>query len=118
MGPLRNPKHEKYCQLLFEGQPQNAAYEAAGYRFHEGNASRLRSNEQVIARLTELQTAAAESTQVTVESLVRELEEVRKRATSDAQWGSVVKSIEAKGKLSGLFETKDTGDTRNSRVTA
>jgi hypothetical protein len=106
MGPLRNPKHEKYCQLLFEGQPQNAAYEAAGYRFHEGNASRLRSNEQVIARLTELQSEAAKSSEITVASLVAELEDARRRGLELNMIGAAVRAIEAKGKLSGLFEQK------------
>ena len=55
MAPLRNQKHEKYALALFEGKPQNQAYVDAGYRYHEGNASRLRRNEQVIARLAELQ---------------------------------------------------------------
>jgi phage terminase small subunit len=106
MPPLINPRHERFSQALFEGKSANRAYEEAGYRPHDGNAIRLRGNERVKARLAELQEAAAANIQVTGESLIRELEEVRKRATSDAQWGSVVKSIEAKGKLSDLFETK------------
>jgi hypothetical protein len=102
-GPLRNQKHEKFVQFLFEGQPANQAYEAAGYRYHEGNASRLRSSEKVIDRLRELQEAAARNSEMTVESLVAELEAVRQHATSDRQWGSAVKAIAEKIKLSGLL---------------
>jgi len=97
MAPLRNPRHEKYVQALFSGQPQNAAYEAAGYSFHERNASRLRRNEQVVARLTELQAAAAKSSQVTVASLISELEEARQQATSLKQLSAVVRAVKFEG---------------------
>src|SRR5215467_5457463 len=105
-GPLRNPKHEKYVQLLFQGEPQNAAYEGAGYSFHEGNASRLRRNEKVIARLSELQAAAAKSSEVTVKSLLDELEQARVQATSLKQFSAVVRSIESKARISGLLTEK------------
>jgi hypothetical protein len=106
MPPLNNSRHEKYAQALFEGQPQNAAYEAAGFRYHEGNASRLRRNEKIVARLAELQEAVAESSQVTVASLLRELEHARKRADSLDQLAASVKAIEAKAKVSGLLTQK------------
>jgi hypothetical protein len=73
MPPLHNPRHERFCQELFKSEPQNAAYEAAGYRYHEGNASRLRSNERVISRLSELQREAQRSNEISVASLLDEL---------------------------------------------
>ena len=103
MPPLPNQRHEKFCIALFEGQPQNAAYEAAGYRYHEGNASRLRSNEKVIARLAELQQAAAKSSEVTIQSLLAELEHARQRADSLDQLSAAVKATSEKAKISGLL---------------
>jgi hypothetical protein len=105
---LSNPRHERFAQALFEGEPASAAYTRAGYAANDGNAIRLKGNEKVQARLAELQEATAASIQVSVEGLIAELEAVRRSATSDAEWGSVIKSIEAKGKLSGLFEQKIT----------
>jgi hypothetical protein len=102
MAALKNPKHEKFALLLFEGMPQNRAYEEAGYQFHEGNASRLRSSEKVCARLAELQAAAAKSSQVTVQSLLAELETARQRADNLQQLSAAVRAIKAKGRIAGI----------------
>jgi hypothetical protein len=83
-----------------------SSYELAGYRYHEGNASRLRSNEKVIARLAELQAAAAKASEVTVKSLLAELETARERADSAEQFSAAVRAIEAKAKISGVMVEK------------
>jgi hypothetical protein len=106
MAAIKNPKHEKFALLLFEGKPQNQAYALAGYQFHEGNASRLRSSEKVCARLSELQAVAQKSSEVTVQSLLAELESARERATTKDQLSAAVRAIEAKAKVSGLMTQK------------
>jgi len=106
MAPLRNTRHEAFCQALLEGKSATAAYEEAGYAKDDGNATRLAKNPKVIERLTELQNAVAEKTQVTVESLVNELEEARKRADSLDQLSAVVKAISEKARISGLMVQK------------
>jgi phage terminase small subunit len=106
MPPLINPRHERFSQALFEGKSANRAYEEAGYRPHDGNAIRLRGNERVKARLAELQEAAAESSQVTASSLLRELEEARLKASSLEQYGTVVKAIVAKASIAGISEQR------------
>ena len=105
MGPLRNPRHERFVQGLFEGLPASRAFEQAGYVANDGNAIRLKGNERVQARLSELQAEAAKSAEVTVASLLGELD-ARVRATSLNQLGAVVKSISEKAKISGLLTTK------------
>jgi len=105
-GPLRNTRHEAFCQALLEGKSATTAYEEAGYAKDDGNATRLAKNPAVIERLTELQNAVAEKTQVTVESLVNELEEARKRADSLDQLSAVVKAISEKARISGLMVQK------------
>lgn len=93
-------------QALFKGKPASTAYAEAGYSPHDGNCIRLRGNERVQARLSELQAEAAKSAEVTVASLLGELEGARVRATSLNQLGAVVKSISEKAKISGLLTTK------------
>jgi phage terminase small subunit len=44
MGELNNPRHERFAQELAAGNSADAAYEAAGYRKHRGNAARLNRN--------------------------------------------------------------------------
>ena len=105
-GPLRNPRHETFVQLLLQGETATDAHEKAGYARDDANATRLAKNPAVVERLTELQSAVAEKTQVTVESLVNELEEARKRADSLDQLSAVVKAISEKARISGLMVQK------------
>ena len=60
----------------------------------------------VRTRLAELQNAAAKSSEVTVKSLLEELEYARQRADSLDQLSASVKAIEAKAKVSGLLTQK------------
>ena len=101
--PLSNPRWERFVQGLFEGKPASAAYEDAGYIFNEGNAIRLKGNEKVQARLLELQEAAARDSEVTVRSLLSELEDARQKASNLDQLSAAVRAIEAKAKVSGLL---------------
>jgi hypothetical protein len=59
-GPLKNARHERYCQLIVKGSPMDAAYADAGYAPSRKNAQRLRTKEAVGARINELQARAAE----------------------------------------------------------
>ena len=67
MPPLPNARHERFAQGLFEGMTADEAFVTAGYKQNRGNASRLKSNENVRARLAELQTETAASAKVTLE---------------------------------------------------
>ena len=54
MPALRNPKHEKFAQLVASGMTAQAAFTQAGYPSPQ-NAPRLRNNELVAKRIEELQ---------------------------------------------------------------
>ena len=73
---LSNSKHERFAQALAQGMSASAAFVEAGYNAHEGNASRLRGNEKVKARVDELLSAGAEKAGVTVQRIVEELAKV------------------------------------------
>ena len=118
MGPLRNPRHERFCLALAEGKPASTAYVEAGYSPHDGNCIRLRGNERVKARLAELQLEARRDSAVTVASLLGELEQARSQATDLKQFSAVVRSIESKARISGLLTEKieiKTADQRFER---
>jgi len=80
MGELQNPRHERFAQELAAGNTADAAYEAAGYRKHRGNAARLSANERVKDRVREIQAVDAERAAVTVQSLIDEAEQARIKA--------------------------------------
>ena len=92
-GPLRNTRHERFCQALLEGQNVVDAFTAAGFVRDTGNAVRLSKNPAVIGRVRELQNEVAGASKITVASLLDELEEARKRADSLDQLSTVVKAV-------------------------
>ena len=106
MGPLSNGRWERFAQGLFEGLSADEAYVKAGYSENRGNASRLKANESIIARLSELQTQVAKKSEITVQSLLDELEDARQRTSSLDQLGTVVKAVAEKAKISGLLVQK------------
>jgi hypothetical protein len=57
---LPNNKHELFAQGLAKGLSADAAYQAAGYKPHRGNAARLRANEIIQRRVDEILGNAAE----------------------------------------------------------
>ena len=62
MPVLKNQRHERFAQELAKGQSASAAYAASGYKPHQGNASTLRSNQEILDRVVELQGQMAERT--------------------------------------------------------
>ncbi len=59
--PLDDPQQEKFARLMSTGDfSQLQAYTECGYEPHDGNASRLRGNERVAARIRFFQLASAD----------------------------------------------------------
>ena len=77
MPPLNNARHERFAQLLLQGENATDAHEQAGY---------VRQGE------------IAQTSKVTVEGLIGELEAARKKATDLEQLSAAVRAIEFKGK--------------------
>src|SRR6516162_1598033 len=102
MPVLANQRHEKFAQLLAEGRSASEAYVLAGYRANRHNAARLKSFETIRARVLEIQGAGAKSAEITVASLLDELEHARQRADSLGQLSASVRAISEKARLAGL----------------
>jgi hypothetical protein len=103
MPPLNNQRWERFAVGLFEGLSADEAFVRAGYSKNRGNASRLKSNEIVSARLSELQAEAAATSKVTVESICRELDEANKVAREKCQAAAMVSAATLRAKLAGLM---------------
>jgi hypothetical protein len=107
MGELSNARHERFAQELASGNPADAAYEAAGYQKHRGNAARLSANELIKDRVKEIQAIGAERAAVTVHSLIEEAEQARIKAMESQNGAAAaVSAITAKAKLAGLWREK------------
>jgi phage terminase small subunit len=73
MGRLANQRHERFAQALAQGKSASEAYVLAGYKANDGNASRLKGNERISARVQEIVGRAAERAEVSLERVLREL---------------------------------------------
>lgn len=102
MPALRNDKWELFAQGLAKGLTAEEAYSEAGYKPNRHNASRLKTNENVLRRVAELKDRSAKRVAVTVESLCMELEEARGIAISERQSSAAVSATMGKAKLFGL----------------
>jgi len=113
-GPLANPRHERFAQVLAYGLAQSPrwtqakAYETAGYKPSDRNvadaaASRLlRKVKPILGRVHELQAQALRKKKITVESIVEELEEARDIAKQGNQANAMVAASTGKAKILGL----------------
>jgi hypothetical protein len=106
MPVLANQRHELYAQELARGKSATEAYALAGFRPNRANAARLKANEHITARVLELQAAGAASAEISVASLLAELEEARSKATSLNQLSAAVRATAEKAKISGLMTQK------------
>jgi hypothetical protein len=100
---LSNPKHETFAQLLAQNKTAREAYVLSGYRDNRHNAARLKSSETVRQRVCEICEAGAKTAEVTVASLLAELEDARAKATSLNQLSAAVRATAEKAKISGLL---------------
>jgi hypothetical protein len=109
--PALSAKHEQFVQLVVRGTrygwTQGEAYQRAGFRSvghaAEVCASRLLKKADIQARLAELSAPAFKKAQVTVESLLAELEANIAGATAAQQHGAVNGSVQLMAKLRGLL---------------
>jgi phage terminase small subunit len=112
MPPLDNPRWERFAQQLVKGKSQTEAYRNAGYRAKAAtvNASQLLTKPKVAERLRELQEGAAARAEVTVASILNELEDARKLAAEINQPSAAVAATLGKAKVAGLIvERKEVG---------
>lgn len=134
MPVLSNQRHEAFAQGLAQGKSADEAYETAGYSENRGNASRLKSNENITNRVAELQGRIADLVVVDRAWVISRLTENVERAmqheeivvqgkpTGEYRYeGSVAnKSLELLGKELGMFiersEVGKPGDFLADRV--
>lgn len=110
MGTLIKPKHELFAQELAKGKTEVEAYEIAGYSPNDGNANKLASQQRIQDRVKEITGHAAERAEVTVESLLRELDDAAQLAKECKQTATLVAVVREKGILSGKrVERLETG---------
>lgn len=84
MAELKNPRHELFAQNVAKGMTLEAAYEAAKFKPHRGNAATLRAKQIISERISELQAQIAQKVvEQEVVSKTEILAELKRIALSD-----------------------------------
>jgi hypothetical protein len=100
---LPNEHHELFAQSLAKGATAQQAYSDAGYKPSRKNAWRLKTNQDIIERVREIQGAAAQSAQINIESVCRELDAAIQVAQGKGQANAMVSAAGLRAKLAGLL---------------
>lgn len=108
MNELKNFKHEKFCQFFIETGNASEAYRRAfpDSKMKDNSlhveASRLLNSPTVSLRVLELRNEHRERHKVTVDDLIKELEEARQAGLSFENASAMVAATMGKAKLLGL----------------
>lgn len=78
-GPLKNPRHEAYCQARVTGKTLEDSQESAGLKRNKWNACRMERRPEVKARMDELKERAADKAVVTIEGITDRLLKIAKK---------------------------------------
>ena len=113
MAALVNQRHEKFAQGLAEGKSATEAYKNAGYTPNDGNATRLKGNERIKARVAELQECGAAHAALTLEGLINEASDIQTKAMADGKYSAAVAALTVKAKLAGLLVDKAENKANN-----
>ena len=73
MPVLKNQRHERFAQLVAQGNSQIEAYKKAGYKDDRAGASRLTAKDNIQTRVNELLLAASQRVTVSIADVVNEL---------------------------------------------
>jgi phage terminase small subunit len=113
---LKNSKHEAFAQGLAKGLSADAAYQAAGYKPNRGNASVLKANQSIEARIAEIMGKAAERVEVDKAWVLNNLKTVAERCMQAVpvldRRGEPVLVETANGELSPAYTFQAMGANR------
>ena len=73
MPVLKNPRREIFAQEIAKGTFATKAHGIAGYKSNDGNASKLASSPEIVARVKEIMEKAATRAEISVSRVLNEL---------------------------------------------
>ena len=102
MPVLKNARHERFAQELAKAKSATEAMAAAGYS-DPRNSTRLTKNDEIRARVVELQGQGAKRAEITLESLLDEAADLQKQAKEAKQFAAANGALKLKAELSGHY---------------
>ena len=107
---LQNPRHERFAQEITKAKTATAAMAAAGYT-DPRNSTRLMKNDEIRRRIDELKERGAARAEVSVASILGELEEARQLALKLGQASAAVAATMGKAKITGrIIDRREVGE--------
>ncbi len=102
------PKQQRFCSEYLCDLNATAAAKRAGYSEATAHVQgpRLLENVRVAARITELQEAAAQRNEVTLDEVITMLRKSYEDAKAAKQHGPAVRAAELLGRYMGLFKDR------------
>lgn len=92
---LSNAKHELFAQGVAKGLSADGAYQNAGYAPHRSSASRLLTNANVVARISEIQSKVADRAEWSAAERLKMLGEIAQANSAEDPRVSVSAIAEA-----------------------
>lgn len=115
MPVLNNARYERFAQNLATGMPQHEAYTKAGFVLkpacHRTDASKLAHKPEIADRVKELLERQAKRLDVTIDTLVAELDLMFKLSLATKQPSAGVGATMGKAKLLGLIVDRTETET-------
>jgi len=121
MPTLKNPRHERFAQLLASGKTATDAYEMAGYKRSHSNGPWLARTEEISARVVQISAnalqqerqataIATERAAITKQSLIEKAELVYEKAVEAKQLSAATAALKEIGVLTGIrIERRESG---------
>lgn len=107
-------KQEKFAQCVASGMTQSDAYRAsydvsdnAAIATINNDAYKLMSNPDIYARVNEIREPIVKKAQISLESHLEALKELRDMARDGSQYSAAITAEVARGKASGLYVEKN-----------
>jgi phage terminase small subunit len=105
-------KQEKFAVNIAKGMTQYDAYKDAydtetdDRATVDNNAYELAKNKEITARIEELRNKAVKDIEITLNDLLKDLDELKKKSMIDNDRSNAIKAIVEQGKLLGFYVTK------------
>ena len=118
MAALKTVSHERFVQeYVVNGNKRSLAYALAFPKSKQSacrqNALRLLKKPAVRRRIAELQNKGARRTEITLERLVTEADDIQRRALAAKRYAAAIAALVAKAKLAGFMVERFQGGSLN-----
>lgn len=105
---LSNARREKFAQSLVAGMNPETAYALAGFKPHRQNAHRMMTQDDILARVSQLQAPAIKAIQWDFKTRMELLRETALAAREAGDHRAVIAAIAESNRMEGVYRRSPT----------